>query len=87
VILSIRFFHLNFICISLLYPHICVGVELICEKTTTLIFLDPELVHHFIDRKLVIQSSSFRVRVILQPTVSRPVRHGVRLPLGQMTRF
>jgi hypothetical protein len=28
----------------------------ILEKTTTLIFLDLELVHHFIDRKLVIQS-------------------------------
>jgi hypothetical protein len=28
----------------------------ICEKTTTLIILDLELVHHFIDRKLVIQS-------------------------------
>jgi hypothetical protein len=29
----------------------------ICGKTTTLIFLDLELVHHFIDRKLVVQSS------------------------------
>jgi hypothetical protein len=28
----------------------------ICEKTITLIFLDLELVHHFINRKLVIQS-------------------------------
>jgi hypothetical protein len=30
----------------------------LCEKSTTQIFLDVELVHHFIDRKLVIQSSS-----------------------------
>jgi hypothetical protein len=28
----------------------------ICEKTTALIFLDLELVHHCIGRKLVIQS-------------------------------
>jgi hypothetical protein len=28
----------------------------ICEKTSTIIFLDLELVHHFINRKLVIQS-------------------------------
>jgi hypothetical protein len=33
-----------------------VGVDVICEKTATLIFLDFKLVHHFIDRKLVIQS-------------------------------
>jgi hypothetical protein len=28
----------------------------ICQKTTTLIFLDLKLVHHFLNRKLVIQS-------------------------------
>jgi hypothetical protein len=34
-----------------------VGMSMsICEKTTTLIFLYLELVHHFINRKLVIQS-------------------------------
>jgi hypothetical protein len=53
---------------------------LICEKTTTLIFLDLELVHHFIDRQLVIRLSSFKnkAKVMLQLTVSRSVRLGVR---------
>jgi hypothetical protein len=58
-----------------------VCVDVICEKTTTLAFLDLELVHHF-DRKLVIQFSSFEVAVKLRLAVSRPVCFGVGIPSG-----
>jgi sucrose-6-phosphate hydrolase SacC (GH32 family) len=41
----------------------------LCEETTTQIFLDVDLVHHFINRKLVVQSQYIFKAKPNQPTL------------------
>jgi hypothetical protein len=85
--------------------HQFVGVTSISiwEKTTTLIFLDLQLVHHFINRNWylfwyncstsVILSTAtcstllFQVKVMLWLTVSQSVCFGVKFTLELVTRY